>query len=166
MAETFSEAKKIIAPAGVEVGANSLKIGAKLVKTFFFFSYPRSLGTGWFEPLINLPFLFDISIFVSPVDTGTALKNLRKKTAQIESQITDQQEKGLVRDPMLETALKDIESLRDDLQQAQEKLFSVGVYLTIYADSEDELAKLDSKIISLMEAQLIYIKPALFEQLE
>ena len=107
MAETFSEAKKIIAPAGVEVGANSLKIGTKLVKTFFVFSYPRYLGTGWFEPLINLPFLFDISIFVSPVDTGTALKNLRKKSAQIESQITDQQEKGLVRDPVLETALQE-----------------------------------------------------------
>ncbi|OGZ01408.1 MAG: conjugal transfer protein TraC [Candidatus Liptonbacteria bacterium RIFCSPLOWO2_01_FULL_56_20] len=166
MAETFSEAKKIIAPAGVEVGANSLKIGAKLVKTFFVFSYPRYLGTGWFEPLINLPFLFDISIFVSPVDTGTALKNLRKKSAQIESQITDQQEKGLVRDPVLETALQDIENLRDTLQQAQEKLFSAGVYVAIYADTAEELAKLESRIVSLMEAQLVYIKPALFQQLE
>src|SRR3989344_9402257 len=166
MDNNFKDIRKIISPAGVRVNSNNLKIGDKFVKAFFVFSYPRYLATGWFEPLINLPNLFDVSIFVNPVDTGTALKNLRKKTAQIESQITDQQEKGLVRDPMLETALKDIESLRDDLQQAQEKLFSVGVYLTIYADSEDELAKLDSKIISLMEAQLIYIKPALFEQLE
>src|SRR3989338_5548194 len=123
MAETFSEAKKIIAPAGVEVGANSLKICTKLVKTFFVFSYPRYLGTGWFAPLINLPFLFDFFIFVSPVGSGPALKNLRKKSAQIESQITDQQEKGRVRDPVLETALQGIENLRDTLQQAQEKLF-------------------------------------------
>lgn len=162
----FKDAKKIIAPAGVQVEANYLKIGDKLVKSFFVFSYPRYLSTGWFEPLINLPNIFDVSIFVNPVDTGMALKKLRKKAAQIESQISDQQEKGLVRDPLLETAFQDIESLRDSLQQAQEKLFEVGVYISIYADNQEELAKLESRIVSMMEAKLIYIKPALFQQLE
>jgi conjugal transfer ATP-binding protein TraC len=165
MAET-QQLKKIIAPAGVQVETNYLKVGDKYVKSFFIFSYPRFLSTGWFEPLINLPNLFDISIFVNPVDTNLALKNLRKKSAQIESQINDQQEKGLVRDPMLETALKDVESLRDTLSQAQERLFSTGVYLSIYGDNLEELGKLESKMVTLMETQLVYIKPALFEQLE
>ena len=166
MAEDFKDTKKIIAPAGVQVSSNYLKIGDKHVKTFFFFSYPRYLSTGWFEPLINLPNIFDVSTFINPIDTGTALKNLRKKSAQIESQINDQQEKGLVRDPLLETALQDVESLRDSLQQAQEKLFSVGVYLAIYGDNLEELSKLESKIQSILEAKLIYMKPALFQQLE
>lgn len=166
MAEDFKDTKKIIAPAGVQVSSNFLKIGDKHVKTFFFFSYPRYLSTGWFEPLINLPNIFDVSTFINPIDTGMALKNLRKKSAQIESQISDQQEKGLVRDPMLETALQDVESLRDSLQQAQEKLFSVGVYLAIYGDNLEELSKLESKIQSILEAKLIYMKPSLFQQLE
>jgi conjugal transfer ATP-binding protein TraC len=162
----FKDTKKIIAPAGLQVQSNYLKVGDKFVKAFFILSYPRFLSTGWFEPIINLPNLFDIAIYINPVDTGMALRNLQKKSAQIESQISDQQEKGLVRDPMLETALSDIENLRDTLQQAQEKLFSTGVYITVYADTLEELAKLESRIVSLMEAQLIYIKPALFEQLE
>ncbi len=83
--KSFSEVKSIIAPAGAQVYANYLKIGDKLAKTFFVFSYPRYLATGWFEPLINLPNLFDVSIFVNPVDTGTALKNLRKKAGQLEA---------------------------------------------------------------------------------
>lgn len=161
-----SDIKKIISPAGIQVEANYLKVGDKLVKSFFIFSYPRFLSTGWFEPLINLPNLLDISIFVNPVDTNLALKNLRKKTAQIQSQISDAQEKGLVRDPMLETALEDVEGLRDTLQQAQERLFSTGVYIAIYADNMEELSKLEGRITSLMETQLVYIKPALFEQLE
>lgn len=162
----FEEIKKIIAPAGVETSPNYLKIGNKIIKSFFIFSYPRYLATGWFEPLINLPNLFDIAIYINPIDSGTALKNLKKKAAQIEAQIRENEEKGMVRDPMLETALTDIENLRDTLQQAQEKLFSVGIYIVIYADNEDELAKLESRIESLMEGQLIYIKPAMFEQLE
>src|SRR2546427_11212950 len=106
----FEDVIKIIAPSGVEVLPSYLKIGDKLAKSFFFFSYPRYLSTGWAETLINLPNLFDVSIFVNPVDTGTALKNLRKKAAQLESQIMENQDKGLVRDPMLETALRDVES--------------------------------------------------------
>ncbi len=164
--ENFEEVKKIIAPAGVEVNANYLKVGDKLVKVLFIFNYPRFLSTGWFDSLINLPNLLDISIFVNPVDTNVALKNLRKKSAQIESQITDQADKGLVRDPMLETALTDVESLRDTLQQAQERLFSTGVYIALYADNSEELGKLESRVTSLLETQLVYVKPALFEQLE
>jgi conjugal transfer ATP-binding protein TraC len=162
----FDEIKKIIAPSGIEVFPNYLRVGDKFVKSFFVFSYPRYLASGWFEPLINLPDLFDISIYINPIDTGMALKNLRKKAAQLEAQISENQEKGMVRDPMLETALNDVESLRDSLQQAQEKLFSVGIYLVIYANTEEDLAKIEGKIESIMEAQMIYIKPSLFEQLE
>ncbi len=164
--DNFDKIKQIIAPAGAQVFPSYLKIGDKLAKTFFVFSYPRYLATGWFEPLINLPNLFDVSIFVNPIDTGTALKNLRKKAGQLESQIMDDQEKGLVRDPMLETAVKDVENLRDSLQQSEEKLFDTGVYITIYADNEEDLARLESKLVTMMEAKLIYLKPALFEQLE
>jgi type IV secretory pathway VirB4 component len=166
MEGTFEDIKKIISPAGVQVDSNFLKVGNKFVKTFFIHSYPRFLSTGWFEPLINLPYLFDISIYISPADTGATLKKLRKKSAQIESQLMDVEEKGLVRDPMLETALSDVEDLRDMLQQSQEKMFSVGVYFSIYANNLDDLAKLESKINSMMEAKLVYIKPALFNQLE
>jgi type IV secretory pathway VirB4 component len=164
--KTAKEIKQIIAPAGVQVFPSNLKIGDKLAKTFFVFSYPRYLATGWFEPLINLPSLFDVSIFVNPIDTGTALKNLRKKAGQLEAEMNDEQDKGLVRNPQLETAIQDVESLRDSLQQSQEKLFDTGVYITIYADNQDDLARLESKLVTMMESKLIYLKPALFEQLE
>lgn len=166
MAEDFKDIKKIISPAGLKVESNYLKIGDKFAKTFFVYSYPRYLSTGWFEPLINLPFLFDVSIYINPVDTGVALKKLRKKSAQVESQIMDQQEKGLVRDPQLETAFSDVENLRDVLQQSQEKMFSAGVYITIFSDTLDALSKLEGKLSTLLESKLVYIKPSLFAQLE
>src|SRR5579862_3868952 len=156
-ASNGKEIRQIIAPAGAQVFPNYLKIGDKLAKTFFVYSYPRYLATGWFEPLINLPNLFDISIFVNPIDTGTALKNLRKKAGQLEAQLNDEQDKGLVRNPQLETAIQDVESLRDELQQSEEKLFDTGVYITIYADTQEELARLESKLITMLEAKLIYI---------
>ena len=91
---------------------------------------------------------------------------MRKKTAQIEAQIVERQEKGLVRNPALETAFKDIENLRDSLQQSTESLFNISVYITLYADSLDELNKLEGQISNLLESRLIYNKGATFQQLE
>lgn len=156
----------IVAPASVEVNPSYLKIGEKFVKTLFVFSYPRYLSTGWFSPVINLPELVDVSIFIHPVDTGIAMRSLRKKTAQLESQVISAEEKGLVRNPLLETALRDVETLRDSLQTAEEKLFKVGVYITVYADSEKELKKLETDITNTLDAKLINLKPANYEQLK
>ncbi|MBU6141788.1 ATP-binding protein [Patescibacteria group bacterium] len=156
----------IIAPAAIQVDPNYLKVGDKYTKTMFIFTYPRYLTTGWFSGIIDMPELLDISIFIHPVETTLALKKLRRKAAQVESQVMERQQKGQVRDPMLETAYQDIESLRDSLQQTRENLFNVGVYLTIYADTVEALHKIEGKITSLLESRLVYVKPALFQQIE
>ncbi len=158
--------KDIIAPAALEVNSSYLKLGDKFVKTLFIFTYPRYLATGWFSPIINLPELLDVAIFVSPVETPLALKDLRKKAAQVQAQILENEEKGKVRNPILETAIQDIESLRDSLQQGQENLFSVSVYITLYADDLKALERLEGKLQTLLESRLIYTKPAIFQQLE
>ncbi len=156
----------LIAPPALEIDSNYLKLGDKFVKTIFIFTYPRYLSTGWFSPIIDLPELLDISIFVHPIETPLALKRLRKKAAQIESQLMERQQKGMVRDPLLETAFQDVEALRDSLQQSRENLFNIGVYITIYANTVEELSKLENSISSLLESRLIYVKPAIFQQLE
>ena len=156
----------MIAPPALEVDSDHLKLGDKLVKTLFFFTYPRYLSTGWFSPIVNIPELLDVSIFVHPMETPLALKNLQKKAAQIQAQINEAEEKGQVRNPMLETAIRDIETLRDSLQQAEENLFSVSVYITLYADDQKSLDKLESTVKSLLESRLVYAKPAIFQQLE
>ncbi len=158
--------KNLIAPAALEVNPNHLRLGDTFIKTLFIFTYPRYLSGGWFNSIINLPNLLDISIFTHPVDTADALKKLRKKITEVEAQLAERQEKGLVRDPILETAYQDIESLRDQLQQAQEKLYDVGVYITIYAESLPELNKLEETITSMLDSQLVYVKPAIFQNIE
>lgn len=161
-----SDVPNVIAPAGVEVNANYLKLGDYYAKTFFILTYPRFLSSGWFSPIINLPEMMDISIFVHPMDTALALKNLRKKVAEIEAEMIEQQEKGVVRDPVLETAHSDVESLRDSLQQSRERLFQVAVYLTVYAPDAKKLQKVETLLTSMLESKLVYVKPALFRQIE
>ena len=158
------EFQDIIAPSALKVQPKSISLGEQLTRTFFVISYPRYLNDNWFSPIINLDKVFDISIFIHPVETTKILRTFQKKVAEVQSQIATRESKGLVRDPMLDTAYRDLESLRDSLQQAQERMFDVGLYITIYADNELELVKTENEIKSILESKLVYIKPALFQQ--
>lgn len=158
------ELKDIIAPSAIKVSPKEINLGEKILRSFFVISYPRFLSEGWFSPIINMDKVFDVSIFVHPVETAKVLRQFQRKVAEVQSQIHIREDKGLVRDPVLDVAYQDLENLRDQLQQAQEKLFDVGLYITIYGDSDAELDKVESEIKSILEAKLIYVKPALFQQ--
>jgi type IV secretory pathway VirB4 component len=158
------ELQDVIAPSALQITSKSLSLGEKMARTFFVISYPRFLTTGWFSPIINLDKMFDIAIHVHPLDTTTVLRKFQKRVAEIESQIAMREDKGLVRDPKLDTAYADLEYLRDRLQQAQEKLFEAGLYITIYGDTREEIDKIETEIRSILEARLVYLKPALFQQ--
>lgn len=158
------ELKDVIAPSALKIEPKAINLGDKIARTFFVISYPRFLSDNWFSPVINLDRIFDIAIFIHPIETTKILRQFQKKVAEVQSQIHMREEKGLVRDPMLDTAYQDLEELRDKLQQAQERIFDVGLYMTIYGDSPSDLDKAESEIKSILESKLIYVKPALFQQ--
>jgi len=153
-----------IAPAALKVGSREIELGEKVARSFYTISYPRFLSDSWFTPIINLDKVFDVSLFVNPIDTADALRNFQKKVAEVQSQIAEREGKGLVRDPMLDTAYQDLETLRDNLQQAQERLFEVGLYLTMYASTKEELDKVEGEVRGILDSKLVYTKPALFQQ--
>jgi len=155
--------KDIIAPAAFKIESDHVMINRKLASTLFIYAYPRFLQTNWFSPIINLDTTFDIAMFIHPQSTADILKSLRRVVTQIQSQISMNEEKGLVRDPILETAYQDVEGLRDDLQQGIEHFFQFAIYITIYGDTKEELLKIETQIESILEAKLIYLKPAVMQ---
>src|SRR3989344_3396220 len=163
-AQGVLELQDVIAPSALKITPREINLGDKIARTFFVMSYPRTLTDSWFSPIINLDRALDISIFIHPIDSADILKKFQKKVAEVQSQIMTREEKGLVRDPMLDTAYRDLEDLRDQLQQASERLFDVGIYVTIYADTTEELDRAESEIKSMLESRLVYVKPALFQQ--
>lgn len=158
------ELRDVLAPSALKINSKELNLGEKVVRSFFVISFPRFLSEDWFSPIINMDKMFDVSIFVHPLETAKSLREFQKKVAEVQSQIRIREEKGLVRDPVLDTAYQDLENLRDQLQQAQEKMFQVGLYVSVYADNSDELDKAESEIKSILESKMVYVKPALFQQ--
>lgn len=156
--------RDFIAPSSIELQASYFRLGAKYGRTMYVYGYPRQIYTGWLSSIINIDEVLDISMFIYPVDTQIILNNLRKKVTQLEASLSINSEKGKIRDPGLQAALSDAEELRDQLQIGSEKFFRYGLYVTVYADSLDELNFVQHKIETIFGQQLVFSKVASSQQ--
>lgn len=156
--------RDLIAPSSIEIHSSYFRLGTKYGRTLYVYGYPRQIYTGWLSSLINIDEVLDISMFIYPVDSQVVLNNLRKKVTQLEASMSINQEKGRTRDPGLEAAMADAEELRDQLQVGAERFFRYGLYVTLYADSLDELSFVQHKIETIFGQQLIFSKVASSQQ--
>lgn len=152
--------KDLIAPPAIRMSAATMQIGDVVARTLFVITYPRFLSTNWFSPIINIDFPMDTALFIHPIETAEILKQLRKSATQVQSQMNIEIEDGKIRDPVLEAALQNIEELRDRLQQGTEKFFRFGLYMTLYGADEKDLSQKVQSVEAILEAQLVYTKPA------
>ncbi|MFA5106743.1 MAG: DUF87 domain-containing protein [Patescibacteria group bacterium] len=155
--------RDLIAPSSFRVMPSYVELGSKFVRTLFVVTYPRYLTVGWFAPIVNLNFTLDISMYFYPIGSDIILKQLRNKVGALEAQIMADAEKGAARDPMRETALRDIEKLRDDLTQGTEKFFQFSLYVTLYADSLKELNELTDRVEGMLGSRLVYSKRVFYQ---
>lgn len=156
--------RDLISPSSIEIQSDHFRLGTKYGRTLYIYGYPRTISTGWLSPLINMDEVLDISIYIYPVDTGVIMKNLRKKVTQLEADISLNAEKGRIRNPETEHAIQDAEELRDDLQLGREKFFRFGLYVTLWADSLDELNFVQHKIENYFGSSMIFSKVATSQQ--
>ena len=158
--EGLMKLKDLIAPSSMKVTFKGLQMSGLFTRTFFVYSYPRYINTNWLSPVINFDATMDISHFIYPIDSAAIMKVLKTKVAQMQASMRINQEKGLVRDPQLETQLEDAETLRTEIQRGQEKFFQYGLYFTIYADSEEKLEKTTKQLESILGGRLVLTKRA------
>ncbi len=155
--------RDLIAPSALHVNQNSIEISGKIARSFFVLSYPRFISANWLSQVISLDVPMDMSMFIYPLDTEEIMDKLRSKVGQLQSTIAMNEEKGNVRDPMLETAYRDVETLRDKLQQGTERYFRFSLYFTIYAESQKQLDEASASLESLLGAKLIVTKQAILQ---
>jgi len=150
----------IIAPAAIEVDFSYLKIDNKYLRTFFVAGYPRFVSANWLSPLINFDHTLDISMFIYPVEIKGTLDDLRRKIAEMEAEISTDIQRGRVVDPSTQAKLEDALALQEELAKGTEHFFQFGLYITIPADSLQELEKVSREVETTLGSLLIIAKTA------
>jgi conjugal transfer ATP-binding protein TraC len=155
--------RDVIAPSSFRVESNFIQLGDTFLRTIYVITYPRYISVGWSSPILNLNATVDVSMFFYPVTSSVILKQLKKKVGALQAQLSGDAEKGAPRDPLRETALRDIEGLRDDLTQGIEHFFQFAFYVTVYANDKVALDQLTEEMENMFGSRLIYTKNVLFQ---
>ena len=156
--ESLAFIKDAIAPSMMRIDATKLQIGDTYIRTLFTYAYPDVLEWNWLSPLINWDVKFDISMFIYPVDSARVMKFLRKRLTQLGSQRAMNNGKWLIWDPHLDAQIQDVEELQQYLTRGQEKYFHFSLYITTYAESEDEMKKLTNMLDMMLAGRNILTK--------
>lgn len=152
-----------IAPASFVINPNYIQVNEYYIRTMFVYAYPRYLNSNWMSPVVNFDVTMDISMHIMPMDSRLFIGQMRKQQGKLESSRQIEQEKGFVRNPELDTAIGDIDTLREELQTGQQKIFKTGVYFTLYAKKLDELDTLTDQIESALGGLLVNTKQSIFQ---
>ncbi len=155
--------RDIIAPSAMEVSSSYLKLGDLYVRTLFVIQFPRYITVGWFSPIINMDVTMDIALYFYPVEASIILKKLKKKVGNVQASLIEEAERGAARDPLKETAVRDMEQLRDDLTQGVEHFFQLGMYLTFYEETLDDLERLSERLENALGSNLVYSRRVFYQ---
>jgi len=148
----------IIAPSALDVDFDNLKIGNKFFRSLFVAGYPRYVTANWLLPIINFDHTLDLSFFVYPVEGKGILDDLRRKIAEMEAEISTDLQRGKVVDPATQAKLEDAMVLQSQLVKGAERFFQFGFYITIPADSLEELNQITKQVESTLGSLMVIAK--------
>ena len=160
LAEGMLNVRDIIAPSAIEVDFTYLRIGNMYFRTIFVSGYPRFVGANWLSPIINFEHTLDVSMFYYPVKSKVILDDLRRKITELEATTMTNVEKGKIIDPVVSAALEDAKTLQEQLVKGVEKYFQFSFYITMSAETPEELESITSKLESTLGALLLISKVA------
>lgn len=158
--------KDIVAPSYIEVDFNHLKIDDKYYRTLYVVGYPRYVSPNWLYSLITFDHPLYISMYIYPTESKNVLEDLKRKIAEMEATIESDIKAGKVVDPTVQVALDDALALQAELAKGAERFFQFGLYITIPADTLEELNQLTKEVDSVLASLLIIARQATLEMEE
>jgi type IV secretory pathway VirB4 component len=158
--------RDLIAPPGIEVDFDAIKIGDRWFRTLFICGYPRFVSANWLEPLISFNHTLDISMYVYPTKSEEVLENLKRKVGEMEATIQSDMKRGRVIEPSVQVALEDALALQQELAKGAQRFFQFGLYVTIPAKDMEDLNKATRGIESTLASLLILTKRSILQMEE
>lgn len=156
----------VIAPQSVEEDFDYIKINDVYFRTIFVAGYPRFVSPGWLEPVVNFDSSLSISFSIYPVDGKSVLDDLRRKIAEMEAELSTDIERGKIVDPATQAKLEDARSLQEQLVKGIERFYEFSFYITIPANSVEELNNVTRQIESQLGSLLVVAKHATLDHEE
>ncbi|HET8892903.1 MAG TPA: hypothetical protein VFM96_02245 [Gaiellaceae bacterium] len=156
----------LLGPPALELEHDRVRIGERWHASFAVTGYPHEVSRGWLAPLLRAARDADVALHIEPVPPPVAADRLRRQRARLESTRRLEAERGRLSDPAVAAAAEDAEELAARLARGESKLFRSGLYLSVSANSRDELDERTQRLRAICASLLLHVVPASFRPIE
>jgi len=161
--EGLVSTKDIIAPGALEVETDFIKIGTKFYRTLFTVINRRFVEINWLSTLINFDASLTVAMYIYPSDGKEILDDLRRKITEMEAELTTDIQRGRIVNPATQAKLEDALNLQADLVKGEERFFQMGLYITVSAESKEQMDKVTKNLEAAMGALMVLTKRTTFD---
>ena len=152
----------LIGPDALEVFPRRVRAGNVWCESLAITGYPREVSPGWLSPLLSYPGAIDVAMHVEPLPNDEAARRLRRQLARLESTRRIEARREALIDPALEAAASDASELAGALARGEQRLFRVGLYVTVRAPSEELLSEQIARVRTIAASMLLETRPVTF----
>lgn len=158
--------KDLVAPSFIDVDFSFIKIDSRFYRTLYVVGYPRYVSANWLYSLITFDHPLFVSMYIYPTESKEILDELKKKIAQMQATIESDIKSGHPVDPTVQVQLDDALMVQAELAKGAERFFQFGLYITIPADTKEELDNITKEVDSTLASLLVIAKNAVLEEEE
>ena len=157
----------MILPDTLQERKDYLNLGYnKLSRIFVMTIYPEQTWVSWLDDLFHIGNI-NISVKIEPSNNGTVINQLTRKMVQSQSEYATYSRQGnILHLPELEKQIGDLEDLRMLIQTNQDKLFYATIFISLNAESLEELNEKTKILESELNKKTSMIRTLTFRQLE
>lgn len=138
----------------------------KYSRTFAMTVYPEQTWVSWLDDLFSIGNI-NISAKIDPATNGSVINQLTKKLVQSQSEYATYSRQGnILHLPELEKQISDLEDLRMLIQTNQDKLFYATIFISLNAESLEELNEKTKILESELNKKTAMIRTLTFRQVE
>lgn len=138
----------------------------KYSRIFVMTIYPEQTWVSWLDDLFHIGNI-NISVKIEPSNNGTVINQLTRKLVQSQSEYATYSRQGnILHLPELEKQIGDLEDLRMLIQTNQDKLFYATIFISLNAESLEELNEKTKILESELNKKTSMIRTLTFRQLE
>lgn len=163
--------KDVIGPDSLTFHKDYGMVGGSYFRSLYIRNFPRQSDDKFFQQLTNVPCKLVANVIYEPIDTESAMKMVKTAQSNANRNMIEKQKAASksgysveLITPESKDQAAELDGIRDDLTNKNQKLFYVTVVITHFADSLEQL-NLDTKAIqSVGRTRLTDIRTLTYQQ--
>ena len=154
----------LIAPACIQVLPDHIKIEQDYVQVLDVHTLPRQVRPGWFNQLMHIDEIMDVSLFYIPQPQTGAMSTLRRKHFEMRSSTLLDASQDRYPDPGRVAAQADIERLMEGIATGEDRVLEFAMHVLVRAEGRREMHKRAERLRAMLYSMQLGSRVAYFEQ--